>query len=345
MSINDQQETDPLFEGLMNDTPQCFSDVLPFGGGDMEESDMCLPFIEHNSEMSNSCFGSSIHSNVLQDIHGKIEGAEAHKENSFQRVKWTDDMVKLLITALSYIAEYDASVSHFKFKNGRFFVPKLGKWKIISNVMFQKGYHVSPHQCEDKFNDLIKKYRRVNDLLGRGTACKVVENPKLIGSLNLSRDVVVEVMKILSCKQLFYREMCSYNNRNRLFIPHDESVWNLLKLALKGNGNCSQEVIHEISAKRMKEGEEHGFAGSTSYLDCSCRSEYRFSECEKLPNEWTKSQSLHLEEQKLQIREQRLELEKLRIENQQEDLELEKMRLENKVMKLKNQRLAFKIRC
>ncbi|CAH8354663.1 unnamed protein product [Eruca vesicaria subsp. sativa] len=44
-----------------------------------------------------------------------------------------------------------------------------GKWKSVSRAMVEKGFSVPPQQCEDKFNDLNKRYKRVNDILGKGT--------------------------------------------------------------------------------------------------------------------------------------------------------------------------------
>ncbi|MFS7912746.1 hypothetical protein Hanom_Chr02g00133491 [Helianthus anomalus] len=49
--------------------------------------------------------------------------------------------------------------------------------KSVLKVMAERGHFLSPQQCEDKFNDLNKWYRRLNEILGRGTSCEVVENP------------------------------------------------------------------------------------------------------------------------------------------------------------------------
>lgn len=68
----------------------------------------------------------------------------------------------------------------------------------------KKGCYVSPQQCEDKFNDLNKRYKRLNDILGRGIACRVVENPTLLDSMDhLSSKVKEDVRKLLSSKHLF----------------------------------------------------------------------------------------------------------------------------------------------
>lgn len=42
-----------------------------------------------------------------------------------------------------------------------------------------------------------------------------------------------DVRKIMSSKQLFCEEMCSYNNGNRLHLPHDLALQRSLKLALR----------------------------------------------------------------------------------------------------------------
>ncbi|KAG6741450.1 hypothetical protein POTOM_054710 [Populus tomentosa] len=86
-------------------------------------------------------------------------------------------MVRLLITVVSYIGE-DATSDCGGGMRRRFTVlQKKGKWKSVSKVMAERGFHVSPQQCKDKFNDLNK---RLNDMLGRGTTYQVVENPALL---------------------------------------------------------------------------------------------------------------------------------------------------------------------
>uniref|UniRef100_A0A7N0TUB5 Myb/SANT-like DNA-binding domain-containing protein n=1 Tax=Kalanchoe fedtschenkoi TaxID=63787 RepID=A0A7N0TUB5_KALFE len=124
---------------------------------------------------------------------------------------------------------------------------KKGKWKSISKVMAERGFYVSPQQCEDKFNDLNKRYKRLNDILGRGTSCQVVEKPELLDMMDhLSEKSKEDVRKILSSKHLFYEEMCSYHNGNRLHLPHDPALQRALHLALE-----SREMS-EISDGRRK---------------------------------------------------------------------------------------------
>ncbi|EEC75720.1 hypothetical protein OsI_12570 [Oryza sativa Indica Group] len=72
---------------------------------------------------------------------------------------------------------------------------------------------VSARMCEDKLNDLNKWYKRVVDLLGRGKACKVVENHALLDAMDeLTQKSKDEACKLLSSKHLFFREMCGKHN-------------------------------------------------------------------------------------------------------------------------------------
>ncbi|KAG8648623.1 hypothetical protein MANES_08G018600v8 [Manihot esculenta] len=136
------------------------------------------------------------------------------KVSPWQRMKWTDSMVRLLIMAVFYIGDEAGSELNDptgKKKAGGL-SQKKGKWKSVSRAMMEKGFYVSPQQCEDKFNDLNKRYKRVNDILGKGTACKVVENQTLLETMDLSQKMKEEVKKLLNSKHLFFREMCAYHN-------------------------------------------------------------------------------------------------------------------------------------
>ncbi|KAG6481916.1 uncharacterized protein LOC122015226 [Zingiber officinale] len=163
---------------------------------------------------------------------GHQEAGKGRKGSPWHRMKWTDRMVKLLITAVSYIGEDATSECGGRRKYA--ILQKKGKWKAISKVMAERGCYVSPQQCEDKFNDLNKRYKRLTDILGRGTSCKVVENPALLNRMNnLSEKMKEDVRKILSSKHLFYEEMCSYHNCNRLNLPADPALQHSLQLALR----------------------------------------------------------------------------------------------------------------
>ncbi|KAL0316150.1 UNVERIFIED_CONTAM: hypothetical protein Sradi_5493200 [Sesamum radiatum] len=138
------------------------------------------------------------------------------KMSPWQRMKWTDNMIRLLIMVVYYVGDEVVSEGNdpaSKKKGGGGALQKKGKWKSVSQVMTEKGFNVSPQQCEDKFNDLNKRYKRVNDILGKGTACRVVENPSLLDTMDhLSPKMKEEVRKLLNSKHLFFREMCAYHN-------------------------------------------------------------------------------------------------------------------------------------
>ncbi|KAK4776107.1 hypothetical protein SAY87_024068 [Trapa incisa] len=144
-------------------------------------------------------------------------GGSSNKSSPWQRMKWTDTMVKLLIMAVFYIGDEGGSETTSDPKKkasgggGGGLLQKKGKWKSVSRAMMEKGFYVSPQQCEDKFNDLNKRYKRVNDILGKGTACRVVENQSLLETMDLSPKMKEEVKKLLNSKHLFFREMCAYH--------------------------------------------------------------------------------------------------------------------------------------
>lgn len=175
---------------------------------------------------------------------GYHEAGRGKKGSPWQRVKWTDKMVKLLITAVSYIGEDITSDGGGSGRRKFAVLQKKGKWKSVSKVMAERGYHVSPQQCEDKFNDLNKRYKKLNDMLGRGTSCQVVENPALLDVIDyLSEKEKDDVRKILSSKHLFYEEMCSYHNGNRLHLPHDPALQRSLHLALRNRDDHDSDDI------------------------------------------------------------------------------------------------------
>eukprot|EP01018_Ginkgo_biloba_P021472 Gb_24200 [translate_table: standard] len=152
---------------------------------------------------------------------------KSKKVSPWQRMKWTDSMVRLLITVVLYVGEDVDCTNNNNDGNKRksAILQKKGKWKSVSRIMMDKGCFVSPQQCEDKFNDLNKRYKRLNDVLGRGTACRVVETPSLLDSMDhLSAKVKDDVRKILSSKHLFYKEMCSYHNGSRLHVESDHGL-------------------------------------------------------------------------------------------------------------------------
>ncbi|CAN6374205.1 unnamed protein product [Urochloa humidicola] len=187
---------------------------------------------KHHSHHSNNGMSDDEEHDVTQDVIDTPSG-KGKKSCAWHRMKWTDSMVKLLITAVSYTGD-DHGADLGGGKRNFTMMQKKGKWKAISKVMVERNCHVSPQQCEDKFNDLNKRYKRLIYILGRGTACNVVETPALLDSMNhLSYKMKDEARKIINSKHLFFEEMCSYHNNNRVKLPEDHALQHSLLLALR----------------------------------------------------------------------------------------------------------------
>lgn len=92
--------------------------------------------------------------------------------------------------------------------------------------------------------------------------------------MDLSNKVVAKVTKILGSKQLLFKQMCSYYNRNRLFLLHDQSLYNLVKVALKAKGKLPQKVNQELPTKRMRAIEDFRVSGFRVTSNCNEKSVY-----------------------------------------------------------------------
>ncbi|KAK9270517.1 hypothetical protein L1049_026098 [Liquidambar formosana] len=208
----------------------------PLTMGTMQDYDQTISVTEYNKgERGKNVTSDEDEPSLTEDaVDGQNDASRGKKGSPWQRVKWTDKMVRLLITAVSYIGEDTASECGGGGRRKYAILQKKGKWKSVSKVMAERGYYVSPQQCEDKFNDLNKRYKRLNDVLGKGTSCQVVENPALLDMMDhLSEKTKEDVRKILNSKHLFYEEMCSYHNGNRLHLPPDPALQHSLQLALR----------------------------------------------------------------------------------------------------------------
>ncbi|XP_020552156.1 uncharacterized protein LOC105169180 isoform X2 [Sesamum indicum] len=312
VQINHQQAPDSYSYGSFSFNQQKIPDAFSFGVDGIQQFGQPVMLLDGNKDEGMNQFAGNNQSPNGQCGPNRLpEGSIEKTEQVWQRIRWTDEMVRILIAAVSYVGD-DVSSD----------CPIKGKWRAISNIMVERGYTVSPQQCEDKFNDLNKKFKRLNDLLGRNISCDVVENPALMESMNISEEA------------------------------KEESV----QSALKGKAKCDdQNVILSMPAKRQKHGEDNGVP---SWADTHPPGK-ELTDLINVPPEviegqqelsqWMISRSLQLEEKKLQIQNQMLELEKRKFEwlkfCQQEDRELHKMRLENEVMKLENERLAFELKC
>ncbi|XP_054787782.1 uncharacterized protein LOC129293720 [Prosopis cineraria] len=234
-------------------------DGFPLAMGTLQNCDQTISMADFTKgdRCKNSASEDDEPSFIEDGADGRNEAGRGKKGSPWQRVKWTDEMVKLLITALSYICE-DATSDSGSGGRRRFTVfQKKGKWKSISKVMAERGYRVSPQQCEDKFNDLNKRYKRLNDMIGRGTCCQVVENPSLLDVLDyLSEKDKEDIRKILGSKHLFYEEMCSYHNGNRLHLPPDPALQRSLQAALRNRDDHDNDDVKRSHHEDLEEDDQ-----------------------------------------------------------------------------------------
>ncbi|KAL1831187.1 hypothetical protein DCAR_0101164 [Daucus carota subsp. sativus] len=207
-------------------------DNFPHATGGRQDYDQTISMAEYSRGKHSASDEEPSFTDDAADGHSY--GSRGNNVPHWHRVKWTDVMVRLMITAVSYIGEEVAAESGGGARRKYANLQKKGKWKSVSKVMAERGHFVSPQQCEDKFNDLNKRYKRLNEILGRGTTCEVVENNSLLEVLDhIPEKLKEEVRKILSSKHLYYEEMCSYHNGNRLHLPPDPELQYSLRLALR----------------------------------------------------------------------------------------------------------------
>lgn len=330
----------------------------------------------HKQHATNSMSDDEEHG-VHEDATDSQIG-KGKKGNTWHRMKWTDSMVRLLITAASYTGE-DPGADLGGGRRSCAMMQKKGKWKAISKVMGERGCLVSPQQCEDKFNDLNKRYKRLTDILGRGTTCRVVANPELLdGMANLSDKMKDDARKILSSKHLFYEEMCSYHNNNRFSLPEDPALQRSLQLALKckdehdarkrASGDADEDdqsadtdyeeenddehpITHAnkgtlLTHKRLRympaDMEDVGFGNSSSSHDCSWRSDPHSIAVDI--NKASPADRTNLASVQKDLATQSAEIEKQRMEIEVEALELAKQRLKWEAFSKKKDRELEKMR-
>ncbi|KAJ6306836.1 hypothetical protein OIU78_022031 [Salix suchowensis] len=234
-------------------------DGFPLTMEAMHNSDQNISMADYNKGdgRKNSASDEDEPSYTEEGADGHNDVSRGKKGTSWHRVKWTDKMVRLLITAVSYIGEDATSDCGGGIRRRFIVLQKKGKWKSVSKVMAERGFHVSPQQCEDKFNDLNKRYKRLNDMLGRGTSCQVVENPALLDVIDyLTEKEKDDVRKILSSKHLFYEEMCSYHNGNRLHLPHDPALQRSLQLALRSRDDHDNDDVRRYQHDDLDEDDQ-----------------------------------------------------------------------------------------
>ncbi|KAK1426039.1 hypothetical protein QVD17_14707 [Tagetes erecta] len=293
------------------------------------------------------------------------------KGSPWQRMKWTDNMVKLLIMIVFYVGDEaaadqpDTAAKKKSGGGGGGGLQKKGKWKSVSWAMMEKGFYVSPQQCEDKFNDLNKRYKRVNDILGKGTSCKVVENQSLLETMDhIPTKLKEEVKKLLNSKHLFFREMCAYHSSCSGVSCDagaaagcgggDGGEVHRLSPPLEVNTSEEDEIEDEeeddglSSRKRVRVTENDGFDGVQQFkreLSCVVQD---LSRSVREKRQWMKVKMMELEEQRLGFQGELYELEKRRSKwlkfsySKEREMDVEKMR--NERMKLENERMVLMLR-
>lgn len=331
---------------------------------------------------SNNTTSEDEEHSLNEDVNGEncnFNFNKDKKESPWQRMKWTDNAVKLLIAVVASVGDEGMFEAKDGLKRKSGMLQKKGKWKMVSNIMISNSCCVSPQQCEDKFNDLNKRYKKLNDILGRGTSCQVVENPSLMDAMpHLTEKAKDEVRKILNSKHLFYREMCAFHNGQKIPGCHDIDLQaNISPLATHPNENNVSEVQEadendESDSDGSYDDDEKNVDTRTGRLEgCYARSntnggsstfsllpgrqdsnrvelEPMFQDVTKSPSElraWIQQQMWQLEVQKVKLEAESLDLEKQRLKwlrfRSKKDRELERSRLDNERMKLENDRMVL----
>lgn len=320
-----------------------------------------------------ACGSAVNHQNVSEEDEPNFEdgngenssGVKGKKGSPWQRMKWTDTIVRLLIQVVACVGD-DGTVDGFKgTKRSSGMLQKKGKWKTVSKIMISKGCYVSPQQCEDKFNDLNKRYKRLNDILGRGTSCRVVENPSLMDSMpQLSNKMKEDVKKILSSKHLFYQEMCAYHNGQP--IPNcgelDLQIHSATIVQCTKENNVSEAEAEEDSESEDNDSDSEDenpadrdfetYGRTNAHEDGFQAEVARFfedptkSKLEKTV--WLKKKMLELQDQRVSIQVECFELEKRRFKwerfCEKKNMELEISKLDNERMLLENERMAMQLK-
>lgn len=319
MQVNHHQAPPPPFENVSFNPHQILE-----AAGSIQQPIILEESLNFNSQIPNG--QNMVTENGIEEI-----------EQGWQRIRWTNEMVKILITAVCYYDDV-VSVEGSDFDWNHLLTPIKGKWRSVSRALVERGFLVSPQQCEDKFNDLNKKYKRLIQILGTDTSYNVVENPTIMEGINIPDESKDEVRKILTCKQLFFKEMYSYHSKNHKFLPHDAPLQKSMLAILTD----TDHVTSGSPLKKRKPGQANGNLTDFTNILPGAMEEQELSELLRL-------QSLELEEKRLQIQMKMLKLEKKKFEwlksCRHEDEELQQMMLDNKLMQLENERQAFMLKC
>ncbi|KAI3471994.1 hypothetical protein Pfo_028682 [Paulownia fortunei] len=210
---------------------------------------------------------------------------------------------------------------------------------------------------------------RVNDILGKGTSCRVVENQSLLDTMDhLSPKMKEEVKKLLNSKHLFFREMCAYHNSCghgsgasvsgtggvQHSPPEAAAEPSQAQLQLqhqrvheRGQEDDINDTDERSSRKKLRKGTLH--SPLIQQLDAEIMN--MLQDGTKSPSEkrqWMKTKLIRLEEQRVGIQSQSFELEKQRLKwlkfSSKKEREMEREKLTNERLKLENERMLLLIR-
>uniref|UniRef100_A0A3Q7HYT8 Uncharacterized protein n=1 Tax=Solanum lycopersicum TaxID=4081 RepID=A0A3Q7HYT8_SOLLC len=199
-----------------------------------------------------------------------------------------------------------------------------------------------------KFNDLNKRYKRVNDILGKGTSCRVVENQKLLETMDhLSPKMKEEVKKLLNSKHLYFREMCAYHNS----CGHNGGSGSGVVSGARGGHEHDHQSheeedddMDERSRKRQRKlGTSSPMVQQLSTELANVVQDRGRSSLEKM--QWMKTKMMQLEEQHVSYLCQAFELQKQRLKWKKfiskKEREMERDKLINERKKLENERMVL----
>ncbi|KAG6427485.1 hypothetical protein SASPL_111730 [Salvia splendens] len=262
----------------------------------------------------------------------------------WQRMKWTDNMVRLLIMVVFYIGD-EVGAAEAGGEGGK----KKGKWKSVSRAMMERGFYVSPQQCEDKFNDLNKRYKRVNDILGKGTSCRVVENQSLLDSMDLAP------------KMCAYHYSCGGGGAAQSHPIETHAAAEKTPNLNRGGGGEDgaklrdedefeeEEQEDDVNEERLssrKRARTRTMMQLAQHLDAEMAREGGRTAGEK--REWLKGKMVALEEERLGICSRSFQQEKQRLKwlkcSSKKEREMEREKLINERTKLENERMLLLIR-
>ncbi|KAL2940861.1 Myb/SANT-like DNA-binding domain-containing protein 4 [Bienertia sinuspersici] len=323
-----------MMSGIENEQPLGFLE-----GKELSLKAMSMDFgkgkgISLRHSPSNNTTSEDDEPSLAVDVNGEsCNVSKNKKESPWQRMKWTDNAVKLLIAVVASVGDEGMFEAKDGLKRKSMMLQKKGKWKML------------PSGGKSEFD---------------GWYATLTEKAK------------DEVKKILSSKHLFYREMCAFHNGQRIPGCHDIDLQaHLTPTATPINGNTvseAQEVDeneNDVSySDESYEGDEKNSnvksgriegcyarssinEGSSSFSFLPDKQDCSRGEVEPMFQDmaWIQQRKFQCEVQKLKLEAESLDLEKQRLKwlrfRSKKDREIERLRLENEKKKLQNDQMVL----